>query len=89
MGGMSFLCFPFPLLKPTGTILALWVVPYSPSALLQLASICQKEAYTLVWHPDFCCRCQGTLLQNPALEASGTYAHKSHRTIANRERVLK
>ena len=58
-------------------------------ASLQLASVCQKAAYTLHWHPEFCSCCQRTPLQHLALKASGAHARGSHKTTANEENVLK
>lgn len=62
---------------------------FSPCLVPQLASISQKGAYTLVWRPDFCGCCQGALLHHLALVAHGAYTRGSHRTVTNRERVLK
>lgn len=61
----------------------------TPSASLQLTSILQKEAYTLLWCPDLGADTRGqTTLCCLTLMDSETTAHRLHRTLSNRERVL-
>ena len=61
----------------------------SPSASLELIGISPKGAYNLVWHPYFFSCYQGTPLHYLVLVANGDYAHVSHKTATNGERVLK
>ena len=82
--------FPFALLQSVGALFML-----SPGHTPECC-ISQRGASTHIWHPsyyiwcpDFCSCGQGTPLHCPALVGSGAYAHTSHRTVTNGERVLK
>lgn len=62
---------------------------YSPSASLRVVGISQKGACAHIWWLVYVATAQRMPLDCLALVASGANIHGSHRTVANREPVLK